>query len=164
MGADYYETSASIQQYESSGLPRIGIGKNTKIENAIIDKNARIGENCVISPAGKPENVDHPLYFIRDGIVIVPKNGVIPHGTNAHEFGLMVEWGGLTPMASLNAGTLNAAKLLGWEARVGSLATGKLADIVAVPGDPIADIHATERVSFVMKGGVIYKGPGAENR
>jgi imidazolonepropionase-like amidohydrolase len=90
--------------------------------------------------------------------------GVIPHGTNAHEFGLMVEWGGLTPMASLNAGTLNAAKLLGWEARVGSLATGKLADIVAVPGDPIADIHATERVSFVMKGGVIYKGPGAENR
>ncbi|MFL5508356.1 MAG: amidohydrolase family protein [Gemmatimonadaceae bacterium] len=90
--------------------------------------------------------------------------GVIPHGTNAHEFGLMVEWGGLTPMAALNAGTLNAAKLLGWEGRVGSLATGKLADIVAVPGDPLADIHATERVSFVMKGGVIYKGPGAENR
>ena len=90
--------------------------------------------------------------------------GVIPHGTNAHEFGLMVEWGGMTPMAALNAGTLNAAKLLGWDARVGSLATGKLADIVAVPGDPLADIHATERVSFVMKGGVVYKGPGAEAR
>ena len=90
--------------------------------------------------------------------------GVIPHGTNAHEFALMVEWGGLTPMASLNAGTLNAAKLLGWDARVGSLATGKLADIVAVPGDPLADIHATERVTFVMKGGVVYKGPGAEVR
>jgi glucose-1-phosphate adenylyltransferase len=81
MGCDYYETNASIQQYESNGLPRIGIGKNTKIENAIIDKNARIGDNCIISPAGKPENVDHPLYFIRDGIVIVPKNGIIPHGT-----------------------------------------------------------------------------------
>jgi imidazolonepropionase-like amidohydrolase len=90
--------------------------------------------------------------------------GVIPHGTNAHEFGLMVEWGGLTPMAALNAGTLNAAKLLGWEARVGSLAAGKLADVVAVPGDPLADIHATERVSFVMKDGVIYKGPGAQDR
>ncbi len=90
--------------------------------------------------------------------------GVIPHGTNAREFGLMVEWGGLTPMAALNAGTMNAAKLLGWDARVGSLATGKLADIVAVPGDPLADIRATERVSFVMKGGVIYKGPGAETR
>jgi len=50
-------------------------------ENAIIDKNARIGDNVTISPTGKPENFDHPLYFIRDGIVIIPKNGVIPHGT-----------------------------------------------------------------------------------
>ena len=90
--------------------------------------------------------------------------GVIPHGTNAREFGLMVEWGGLTPMAALTAGTMNAAKLLGWDARVGSLAPGKLADIVAVPGDPLADIHATEHVSFVMKGGVIYRGQGAELR
>jgi imidazolonepropionase-like amidohydrolase len=90
--------------------------------------------------------------------------GVIPHGTNAREFGLLVEWGGLTPMAALTAGTINAAKLLGWEARVGSLARGKLADIVAVPGDPLADIHVTERVSFVMKGGVVYKGQGAEER
>ena len=64
-----------------AGRPRIGIGKNTRIENAIIDKNARIGDNCFISPAGKPENVDHPLYYIRDGIVIIPKNGIIPHGT-----------------------------------------------------------------------------------
>ncbi|GAC1415897.1 MAG: amidohydrolase family protein [Gemmatimonadaceae bacterium] len=88
--------------------------------------------------------------------------GVIPHGTNAREFGLMVEWGGLTPMASLTAGTMNGAKLLGWDARVGSLAPGKLADIVAVPGDPLSDIHVTEHVSFVMKGGIVYKGPGAE--
>ena len=86
--------------------------------------------------------------------------GVIPHGTNAREFGLMVEWGGLSPMQALTAGTMNGAKLLGWDARIGSLAAGKLADIVAVPGDPLADIHATERVSFVMKGGVIYKGRG----
>ncbi len=90
--------------------------------------------------------------------------GVIPHGTNAREFGLMVEWGGLTPMASLTAGTMNGAKLLGWDARVGSLAPGKLADIVAVPGDPLSDIHVTEHVSFVMKGGVVYKGLGAEPR
>ena len=54
---------------------------NCRIENAIVDKNARIGNNVVISPAGKPENVDHPNYYIRDGIVIVPKNGVIPRGT-----------------------------------------------------------------------------------
>ncbi|HMJ19596.1 MAG TPA: amidohydrolase family protein [Gemmatimonadaceae bacterium] len=88
--------------------------------------------------------------------------GVIPHGTNAREFSLLVDWGGLTPMAALVAGTMNGAKLLGWDARIGSLAVGKLADIVAVPGDPLTDIHATERVSFVMKGGVIYKGPGAD--
>ena len=81
MGCDYYESDASIQQYEAQSIPRIGIGRNTRVENAIIDKNARIGENCVISPAGKPEQMDHALYYIRDGIVIIPKNGVIPHGT-----------------------------------------------------------------------------------
>jgi len=46
-----------------------------------VDKNARIGDNVIISPAGKPENVDHPLYFIRDGVVIIPKNGIVPTGT-----------------------------------------------------------------------------------
>jgi glucose-1-phosphate adenylyltransferase len=81
MGCDYYESMESIQSYEAQGLPRIGIGKNARIENAIIDKNARIGDEVVISPAGKPENVDHPLYYIRDGIVIIPKNAVIPSGT-----------------------------------------------------------------------------------
>ncbi|HEX6576568.1 MAG TPA: amidohydrolase family protein [Gemmatimonadaceae bacterium] len=87
--------------------------------------------------------------------------GVIEHGTNAREFGLMVEWGGLTPIQSLTAGTLNGAKLLGWDKRVGSLEAGKLADIVAVPGNPVEDIHRTENVTFVMKGGVVYKGQGA---
>jgi imidazolonepropionase-like amidohydrolase len=87
--------------------------------------------------------------------------GVIPHGTNAREFGLLVEWGGLSPIAALNAGTINAAKLFGWEKRVGTIEAGKLADIVAVPGNPLDDIHRTEQVSFVMKNGEIYKGPGA---
>ena len=81
LGCDYYESHESVQECDRTGRPRIGIGKNTRIENAIIDKNARIGDNVVISPAGKPENVDHPLYYIRDGVVIVPKSGVIPHGT-----------------------------------------------------------------------------------
>ncbi len=81
LGCDFYESENSIRQYAQRGLPRIGIGRNTTIENAIIDKNARIGENCRISPAGKPDKVDHALYYIRDGIVIIPKNGVVPHGT-----------------------------------------------------------------------------------
>jgi glucose-1-phosphate adenylyltransferase len=81
MGCDYYESHESIQKCEATNTPRIGIGKNTRIENAIIDKNARIGDNVVISPAGKPENVDHQFYYIRDGVVIIPKGGVVPHGT-----------------------------------------------------------------------------------
>ena len=81
MGCDYYESMESIQSHEAQGLPRMGIGKNVRIENAIIDKNARIGDEVVISPAGKAENVDHPLYYIRDGIMIIPKNAVIPSGT-----------------------------------------------------------------------------------
>ena len=81
LGCDFYESDISIKQHEQAGNPRIGIGENCKIENAIIDKNARIGNNVKISPAGKPEHADHELYFIRDGIVIIPKNAVIPHGT-----------------------------------------------------------------------------------
>lgn len=81
MGADYFESLESIQQNLRENRPRIGIGKNTRIDSAIIDKNARIGDNCVITPAGKPDKFDHPLYYIRDGIVVIPKNGVIPHGT-----------------------------------------------------------------------------------
>ena len=84
-------------------------------------------------------------------------SGVIPHGTNAREFWLLVNWGGLTPMEALVAGTSSAAKVLGWEDRVGRLAPGLLADIVAVPGDPIADITKTQQVMFVMKNGVVYK-------
>ena len=81
LGGDYYESEESVTKHESQGLPRIGIGAHCHIENAIIDKNARIGNHVTISPAGKPENVDHELYFIRDGIVIIPKNGIIPNGT-----------------------------------------------------------------------------------
>ena len=83
--------------------------------------------------------------------------GVIPHGTNAREFFLMVDWGGMTNMEAIKAGTLNGARLLGWDKNLGSLTAGKWADIVAVPGDPLKDIHAMERVVFVMKNGVVYR-------
>jgi imidazolonepropionase-like amidohydrolase len=83
--------------------------------------------------------------------------GVVPHGTNAREFFLLCEWGGLTPMEAIMAGTLNGAKLLGWDKNLGSLEPRKFADIVAVSGDPLKDIHAMEKVVFVMKNGVIYR-------
>jgi imidazolonepropionase-like amidohydrolase len=96
---------------------------------------------------------------VRNGVPIAlgTDAGVGAHGTNGHEFSLMVEWGGMTPMQSILAGTSSAAKLLGWDNRIGTLSAGKLADVVAVPGDPTADIHVMERPSFVMKNGVVYK-------
>lgn len=81
MGADYFESLESIQRTAAENRPRLGIGKYTRIDHAIIDKNARIGARCVITPYGKPDTLDHPLYFIRDGIVIIPKDTVVPHGT-----------------------------------------------------------------------------------
>jgi len=79
MGADFYEANAAHKE-NAKGIP-IGIGKNCVIDHAIIDKNARIGDNVVITPEGKSENADGDNYYVRDGIVIVPKNGVIQSGT-----------------------------------------------------------------------------------
>ena len=85
--------------------------------------------------------------------------GVGRHGANGHEFTLMSQWGGMTPMQSIVAGTSNAARLLGWQDRVGTLAPGKLADIVAVAGDPLQNVQTLEAATFVMKNGVIFKEP-----
>jgi glucose-1-phosphate adenylyltransferase len=81
IGSDYYEAQESVERHLREGKPRIGIGENCTIDNAIIDKNTRIGSNVTISPAGKAENLDHQNYFIRDGIVIIPKDAVIPDNT-----------------------------------------------------------------------------------
>ena len=77
MGADFYETDPSTT---ARGIPPIGIGRNCVIDRAIIDKNARIADGVVITPEGKPADLDAGNYFIRDGIVVVPKNAVIPAG------------------------------------------------------------------------------------
>ncbi|MBK6286275.1 MAG: glucose-1-phosphate adenylyltransferase [Gammaproteobacteria bacterium] len=81
-GSDYYESEESIRKAQRDGRPRIGIGENCRIENAIIDKNARIGNNVHISPHGKPSAVDDSRYYVRDGIVVIAKNAVIPDGTH----------------------------------------------------------------------------------
>jgi imidazolonepropionase-like amidohydrolase len=72
------------------------------------------------------------------------------------EFILMVKFG-MTPLAALQAGTLNGAKLLGWEKQIGALKPGYDADIIAVPGDPLQDISVLQKVTFVMKNGIIYR-------
>jgi len=83
-------------------------------------------------------------------------SAVYPHGLNAHEFAVMVRLG-LTPLQAIQAATVNAADLLGWSGKVGSLEPGAWADIVAVDGDPVKDVTTLERVKFVMKGGEVVK-------
>jgi imidazolonepropionase-like amidohydrolase len=84
--------------------------------------------------------------------------GPFPHGTQAREFVLMVKYG-MSPLAVLQADLINGAKLLDWEGQIGELKAGYLADIIAVPGNPLDDIGALQQVEFVMKGGVVDKRP-----
>jgi imidazolonepropionase-like amidohydrolase len=84
--------------------------------------------------------------------------GPFPHGTQAREYVLMVQ-NGMKPLDALQAGLLNGAKLLGWQNELGALKSGYFADIIAVPGNPLTDISALTHVSFVMKGGTIYRKP-----
>jgi imidazolonepropionase-like amidohydrolase len=86
--------------------------------------------------------------------------GIYPHGDNGRQFAVMVRYG-MTPMQAIQAATLRGAELLGLEKELGVLAPGAYADLVAVQADPLADVSALENVGFVMKGGVVYKGPGA---
>lgn len=85
-------------------------------------------------------------------------SGVSPHGENAHEFELMVE-GGMPPMKAIQAATIEGAKLLRLEERLGTLEPGKLADVIAVPGNPLENISVMRKVAFVMKDGKVFKSP-----
>ena len=89
-------------------------------------------------------------------IALGTDSAVTPHGRNAREFVLLVQ-GGMTPAQALRAGTREGAALLGLDKRIGTLEAGKDADLVAVAGDPVTDITATQQPVFVMKAGTIYK-------
>jgi len=81
LGADDYESETDLGGNRLKGIPDIGIGENTAIRNAIVDKNARIGKNCQIQNKDGLDHYDGGHYFIRDGIVIIPKNAVVPDNT-----------------------------------------------------------------------------------
>jgi len=100
----------------------------------------------------------HESHAFQSGVKIAfgTDAAVYPHGLNAHEFAMMVKMG-LPPLQAIQAGTVNAADLLGWSDRVGTIEPGKFADIVAVQGDPMADVSVLENVRFVMKGGEVIK-------
>ncbi|MFQ5818358.1 MAG: amidohydrolase family protein, partial [Terriglobia bacterium] len=85
-------------------------------------------------------------------VVFGTDGGVYPHGDNAKQFAYMIEYG-MTPLAAIRAATIHAAELFGWAERVGAIEPGKFADLIAVNGDPLADVTLLEHVGFVMKGG-----------
>jgi imidazolonepropionase-like amidohydrolase len=88
--------------------------------------------------------------------------GVYPHGENAKQFAKMVQWG-MKPLDAIQAATINAADLLGWSGKVGVLEKGHFADLIAVEGDPLANVTVLENVRFVMKGGVVVRNDFAHH-
>jgi imidazolonepropionase-like amidohydrolase len=114
-------------------------------------KAAAIGP-LILGTAGRAYKAGVKIAFGTDA-------AVYPHGQNAHEFELMVQ-AGMPPMFVLQAATTHAAQLLKHDKDLGSLSAGKLADVIAVPGNPLDDISLMKRVSFVMKDGVVYKRGG----
>lgn len=140
--ADIYNDTYILAEFEKLGFPE-----------HVIEKERMVGRT-------QRENFRKA---VEAGIKIAygTDAAIFPHGKNARQFAYMVEWG-LTPMQAIQSATVNAADLLGWKDRVGSIAPGKLADIVAVAGDPLADVTVLENVGFVMKGGVVVKSTLAE--
>jgi imidazolonepropionase-like amidohydrolase len=135
--ADIYNDTYILAEFEKLGFPA-----------HIIEKEKMVGRT-------QRENFKKA---VEAGVKIAfgTDAAIFPHGKNARQFAYMVEWG-LTPMEAIQSATVNAAELLGWGDRLGSVAPGKLADIVAVSADPLADVAALESVGFVMKGGVVVK-------
>lgn len=82
IGADYCETPVDIAAAMDKGIPQIGIGMNCQITNAIIDKNARIGNDVTLSPHGKSDGMKGKGFVIKDGVIVVLKGAIIPNGTS----------------------------------------------------------------------------------
>ena len=118
-----------------------------------------LGKAKAVMPAAR-KNIAHAF---ASGVKVAfgTDAAVYPHGLNAHEFAVMVKLG-LTPLQAIQSATLNAADLLGWTGKVGTLEPGAWADIIAVDDDPLKDVTNLERVKFVMKGGDVVKNEYAK--
>ncbi|WP_425291028.1 metal-dependent hydrolase family protein [Spirosoma linguale] len=138
--ADIYNDDYILSEYKKQGVPEL-----------ILDKERQVGLRQRQS-FQKAVEAGVKIAFGTDA-------GVFPYGDNAKQFADMVKWG-MTPMQAIQAATIHAAELLGWQQKVGSITPGKLADIIAVTTDPLQTISALETVQFVMKGGVVYKQDG----
>jgi imidazolonepropionase-like amidohydrolase len=135
--ADVYNDDYILAEFARLGYPQ-----------KILDKERSIGRT-------QRENFQRA---VRAGVKVAfgSDAGVYPHGWNGKQFAHMVRWG-LTPAQAISAATSSAAELLGWSDRVGRVAPGLYADLIAVKGDPLADVTELERVTWVMKGGVVVK-------
>jgi imidazolonepropionase-like amidohydrolase len=135
---DIYNDDYILSEYAKLGVPQAQIDKE-KLVGRVQRENFR-----------KAVQAGEKMAFATDA-------GVYPHGWNAKQFAKEVEWG-MTPLQAIRSATVNAAQLLGWSDRVGSLAPGHYADMVAVAGDPLAAVTVLEHVGFVMKGGQVVRG------
>jgi len=135
--ADIYDDDYILSEYAKKGFPE-----------KILEKERSVGRL-------QRENFQKA---VKAGVKVAygTDAAVYPHGGNGKQFFYMVKFG-LTPMQAIQSATINAADLLAWKDRTGSITKGKLADIVAVQGDPLADITVLEKVKFVMKEGTVYK-------
>lgn len=135
--ADIYVTDYILSEYAKLGAPKL-----------ILEKEKVVGQK-------QRENFKKAF---QAGVKIAfgTDAGVYPHGFNGRQFAIMTQWG-MTPMQAIQAATMSASDLLGWKDKLGSIAVGKFADIVAVTENPLDKINVLENVQFVMKDGVIYK-------
>jgi imidazolonepropionase-like amidohydrolase len=137
LDADIYNDEYIMSEYKRLGFPDKILNKEKLVGQAQRESFRKAVQACV------------KISFGTDA-------GVYPHGWNAKQFKYMVKFG-LTPIKAIQAATVNAADLLGWSKKVGSITAGKYADIIAVETNPLDDVSVLENVKFVMKGGVVYK-------
>jgi imidazolonepropionase-like amidohydrolase len=135
--ADIYVTDYILSEYAKLGAPKL-----------ILEKEKAVGQK-------QRENFKK-AFLAGVKIAYGTDAGVYPHGLNGRQFAIMTQWG-MTPMQAIQAATVNAADLLGWKDKIGSISVGKYADLVAVTENPLDKISILENVQFVMKDGVVYK-------
>lgn len=134
---DIYNTEYTLEQGTANGVPEENINKEREVGT-----RQRESFSLAVKMGAK--------------VVFATDSGVYPHGDNGKQFARAVRFG-MTPAQAIQSATSVSAELLGWEDRVGRIAPGMYADIIAVTGDPLEDITELEDVDFVMKGGVVYK-------
>lgn len=146
---------AAMKEHGTYLVPTLYLG-DWMIENAGLTRlpPPLLAKAKEVIPAAR-KNISH-AFASGVKVALGTDAAVYPHGMNGHEFGVMVKLG-LSPLQAIQAGTVNAADLLGWNGKVGTLEPGAWGDIVAVDGDPLKDVTTLERVNFVMKGGEVIK-------